>query len=187
MSRRTGATVRVGPRTAFEPDAPVAPLPMSDELALDNPDPVIVVEVLPPGSVRFDLADKAIGCSKVPSISHYLVTDPVEKEIICHRRGANAASDFEPPQIFSDGTLSLDPPGFTLGVCALCPAGGVPLEAGSGLNCFEASFRSLLSRGPSSTGAVIRKRSAEYGVVEQEAAQDRPPKTCRHKKVPDSP
>lgn len=47
-----GATVRVGPRTAFEPDALVAPLPMpaDDELAVA--DPVVVVEVLSPSSAR---------------------------------------------------------------------------------------------------------------------------------------
>ena len=108
-----GATVRIGPRTAYEPDALVAPLPVPNDDALEIPNPVIVVEVLSPSSVKRDLADKVAGYFKVASIAHYLVLDPVEKEIIWHRRAA--AGGLEPPLSMKEA-LGLDPPGIDLDV-----------------------------------------------------------------------
>ena len=109
-----GATVRIAPRTAYEPDALVAPLPMPDDTALEIPNPVIVVEVLSPGSVKRDLADKVVGYFKVVSVAHYLVLDPVEKEIIWHRRGKGGG--LATPEVLSEGTIRLDPPGIEISV-----------------------------------------------------------------------
>jgi len=47
-----GMTVRIGERTAFEPDALVAPLPEPDRKSLEVPNPTIVVEVLSPSTAR---------------------------------------------------------------------------------------------------------------------------------------
>lgn len=109
-----GATVRISPDTAYEPDALIAPLPMPDDTALEIPNPVIVVEVLSPSSIKRDLADKLAGYFKVPSILHYLVLDPVEKEIIWHRRAATGG--LEPPATMKDGKFSIDPPGLEIEV-----------------------------------------------------------------------
>ena len=116
-----GATVRIGPRTAYEPDALVAPLPMPDDAALEVSNPVIVVEVLSPGSVKRDLADKVVGYFKVASIQHYLVLGPVEKEIIWHRRGAGAG--LATPQVLSAGILRLDPIGIEVAVAGVFGGG----------------------------------------------------------------
>lgn len=112
-----GATVRIGPRTAYEPDALVAPLPMPHDTALEVPNPVIVVEVISPSSVKRDLVDKVAGYFKVPSIAHYLVIDPDDKAVIWHRRAAG--SGLEPPVVMKDGTLRLDPPEITVSVAAI--------------------------------------------------------------------
>jgi len=109
-----GATVRIAPRTACEPDALVAPLPLPDDKSLEIPNPVIVVEVLSPSSTRRDLVEKLAGYFQVPSIAHYLVLDPEEKELIWHRRAPGGG--LEPPAVMKDGTLRLDPPGIAFAV-----------------------------------------------------------------------
>jgi Uma2 family endonuclease len=109
-----GATVRVAERTAYEPDALVAPLPMPADTSLEIPNPVIVVEVLSPSSVTRDLADKVVGYARVASIRHYLVLDPEEKAIIWHAREGSGA--FGAPIAARDGALRLDPPGIEVTV-----------------------------------------------------------------------
>ena len=116
-----GATVRIGPRTAYEPDALVAPLPAPEDSSLEIPNPVIVVEVLSPSSIKRDLTDKLAGYFQVACIMHYLVLDPEDKAIIWHRRGAGTG--IEPPQVLQAGVLHLDPPGLQLDVTALFQAG----------------------------------------------------------------
>jgi Uma2 family endonuclease len=104
-----GATVRIDERTAYEPDALVAPLPEPDDKSLEIPDPVIVVEVLSPSSVTRDLADKVVGYTKVASIRHYLVLDPEEKAIIWHAR--DGTGPFTAPVALRESGPRLDPPG----------------------------------------------------------------------------
>jgi Uma2 family endonuclease len=115
-----GATVRVDGSTAFEPDALVAPLPYPSEDALEVPNPVIVVEVLSPSTARRDLAHKLVGYFKVPSVQHYLVLDPEEREVIWYRRASGGA--IEPPATLREGALRLDPPGIELAVAGIFPA-----------------------------------------------------------------
>lgn len=109
-----GATVRIDARTAYEPDALVAPLPQPDDASLEIPDPVIVVEVLSPSSVTRDLADKVVGYAKVASIQHYLVLDPEAKAIIWHARDGTGA--FGVPIAVREYGLRLDPLGIELKV-----------------------------------------------------------------------
>jgi Uma2 family endonuclease len=104
---------------AFEPDALVAPLPKPERLDLEIPNPVLVVEVLSPSSAKRDLADKLAGYFKVASIQHYLVLDPEEREVICHRRAAGGA--LEPPLTLREGSVALDPPGIELAVADVFP------------------------------------------------------------------
>jgi Uma2 family endonuclease len=112
-----GATVRIAKSTTYEPDALVALLPMPDDSSLEISNPVIVVEVLSPSSIKRDLIDKLAGYFQVPSIMHYLVLDPEEKVIIWHRRAA--AGGLEPPVKLETGILRLDPPGLEIDVAAL--------------------------------------------------------------------
>jgi Uma2 family endonuclease len=115
-----GMTVRISEDTAFEPDALVAPLPKPARLDLEIPNPVIVVEVLSLSTTRRDLSDKLAGYFEVPSIAHYLVLDPDEREIIWHRRAASGGLD--PPLTIRQGTLRLDPPGIEIELAAVFPA-----------------------------------------------------------------
>lgn len=112
-----GATVRIGQRTAFEPDALVAPLPMPADDALAVVDPVLVVEVLSPTSVKRDLSDKVIGYFQVQTIAHYLVIDPIENVLIWHRRCVGGG--LEPPAVLKEGVVAFDPPGIALDITVL--------------------------------------------------------------------
>ena len=115
-----GMTVRISKHIAFEPDALVAPLPKPERLDLEIPNPVLVVEVLSPSSVKRDLADKLAGYFKVASIQHYLVLDPEEREVIWHRRAAGGA--LEQPLTLREGSLTLDPPGIELAFAEIFPS-----------------------------------------------------------------
>jgi Uma2 family endonuclease len=114
-----GMTVRISEDEAFEPDALVAPLPRPEGLDLEIANPVLVVEVLSPSSVKRDLADKLAGYSKVPSIAHYLVLDPEEREVIWFRRISGGG--LQPPIAMREGTLALNPPDIALVVAEVFP------------------------------------------------------------------
>ncbi len=106
-----GLTVRISKTTAFEPDALVycgAPLPAD---AIEVPAPIIVVEVISPGSQYIDTGLKLRGYFQVLSVMHYLVIDPERSLLIHYRRGEG---DFLTTRIAADGEMRLDPPGLTL-------------------------------------------------------------------------
>jgi len=102
-----GMTVRIAPRTAYEPDALVRCGPRLDGDAIEVPDPVVVVEVLSPSTGAGDTGGKFAGYFGVPSVQHYLILDPVQRLVIHHRRGASVIET----AIAIDGRLRLDPPG----------------------------------------------------------------------------
>jgi Uma2 family endonuclease len=114
-----GMTVRITDADAFEPDTLVAPLPKPLPTDLEIPNPVLVVEVLSPSSVKRDLTDKVAGYSRVPGIEHYLVLNPEEREVIWYRRAAGAG--LQPPVTVDEGALELDPPGIVLAVAEIFP------------------------------------------------------------------
>jgi Uma2 family endonuclease len=115
-----GMTVRITREYAFEPDALIAPLPKPERDDLEIPNPVLVVEVLSPSTAKRDLSDKLAGYFKVPSVQHYLVLDPEEREVIWYRRAAGGT--IEPPLTVREGTLRAEPPGIELAVADLFPA-----------------------------------------------------------------
>ena len=111
-----GATVRISQRTAFEPDALVY---CGDEVARDSlevPNPVIVVEVLSPGTQMMDMRDKLRGYFTVPSVHHYLIVDPEKQMVIHHARGEGEVLQ---TRLSSEGQLRLDPPGLSLQIESL--------------------------------------------------------------------
>ena len=108
-----GATVRIAPDSAYEPDALVAPLPLPPDTALEIPNPRIVVEVVSPGSMRRDLVTKAAGYARVASIQHYLVVDPADRVVLHYVRKGDLLA---PPAAPSEGVLRLDPPGLEIPV-----------------------------------------------------------------------
>jgi Uma2 family endonuclease len=112
-----GVTVEVDTDTDYEPDAVVncgAPAP-GDAVAATNP--VVVVEVLSPGTQSVDLADKLADYFRVPSIQHYLVVRAVRREVIHHRRaGADIIT-----QVVNAGAIFMDPPGISLALADIYP------------------------------------------------------------------
>ena len=111
-----GITVRINNSTAFEPDALVHCGELSNLNALEVSNPIIVVEVLSPSSMRRDLAEKVAGYFLVPSILHYLIVDAEGAVIIHHSRSAEGIF---PPRIIHEGEIKLNPPGLVLNVAEL--------------------------------------------------------------------
>lgn len=106
-----GMTVRVGDKTAFEPDALVycgEKIKFSD---FEVPNPVIVVEVLSPSTRRIDTSLKFAGYFKLPSVAHYLIVDPAEPCVLHHRRGQDGNIV---THIVREGSITLDPPGLAI-------------------------------------------------------------------------
>jgi len=106
-----GAAVRVSERTAYEPDALVYCGPKQPDNALEVPDPVIVVEVLSPGTRHIDNAAKLSGYFALPSVFHYLIVD-TEKRLMIHH--ARSSGDTLTTRIVREGEIVLDPPGIVL-------------------------------------------------------------------------
>jgi Uma2 family endonuclease len=106
-----GATVEIDETTDFEPDALVnCGQPPSDD-RLSAPNPVVVVEVLSPGTRHIDTGAKLAGYFRVGSIRHYLILNAQKPEIIHHKRNADGTVLTE---IVTSGGLRLDPPGLKL-------------------------------------------------------------------------
>ncbi len=111
-----GATVRISSRTAFEPDALVYCGEEVPNDSLEVPNPVIVVEVLSPGTQMTDMRDKLRGYFTVPSVQHYLIVDFDKQMVIHHARGAGDALQ---TRLLSEAQLVLDPPGLSLKIESL--------------------------------------------------------------------
>lgn len=107
-----GPTVRIAPKTGFEPDALVAPLPKPAPDSLEVANPILVVEVLSPSTMRLDMTVKLKGYFEVASIQHYLIIDPEGALVTHHRRAASGA--IETRVIDDRSELRIDPPGFVL-------------------------------------------------------------------------
>lgn len=111
-----GATVEVDDDTAYEPDATVnCGAPMADD-AIAAPNPVIVVEVLSPGTRSVDAGAKLADYFRVPSIQHYLMVRTDKRMVIHHGRGVDGTIV---TRLISTGPISLDPPGLTVQAEAL--------------------------------------------------------------------
>jgi Uma2 family endonuclease len=108
-----GVTVAVDDETDYQPDALVKCGPRLEDDLIAAPDPVIVVEVLSPGSRYTDTGAKLVGYSRVPSIQHYLILNARKPEIVHHERRAGGTVL---TRIVTAGELSLDPPGIRLSV-----------------------------------------------------------------------
>jgi Uma2 family endonuclease len=86
-----GMCVRIDDRTVFEPDALVY---CGEELSGDTTvmtTPVVVVEVLSPGTKTVDTTKKLEGYFKLVSVRHYLIVDPDAATVVHHARDATGA------------------------------------------------------------------------------------------------
>jgi Uma2 family endonuclease len=111
--------VRIDAHTSYQPDALVycGERVSDDTLAIDRP--IIVIEVLSPGSATKDFRDKLVGYFRVASVQHYLIIDPDRRIVVHHRRGEG---DLMQTRIVADGMLSLTPPGLEIAVADLFEA-----------------------------------------------------------------
>jgi len=117
-----GATVRIDPWTAYEPDAMVYCGPKSPPSSLLVENPVVVVEILSPSTERVDRRRKLADYFRLPSVAHYVIVDPDEVLVIHHQRqGADVLT-----RLLRDGTIRLDPPGIEVTVAEIYGAGEPP-------------------------------------------------------------
>jgi Uma2 family endonuclease len=116
-----GMTVRIDEHRGREPDAAVTAGPMTDPGSTDMVDPLILVEVTSPDSVKRDTVDKLIDYFSVPSVIHYLIVNPDAKVIVHHRRidGGEILT-----RIVRSGPITLDPPGIGIAADRVLAAGG---------------------------------------------------------------
>ena len=103
-----GATIEIGD-CDYEPDAMVnCGQPIAHE-AVAAPNPVIVVEVLSPGTASTDTGAKLAGYFSLPSIMHCLIVHPIRWSVTYRRRMKDGISTV----VIVNGPIRLDPPGIT--------------------------------------------------------------------------
>ncbi len=106
-----GATVETGDND-YEPDALVnCGEAMADD-AVVAPHPVIVVEVLSPGTASTDTGGKLADYFLVPSIAHYLIVHPTRRTVTHHRRAGASINTL----VVVNGPITLEPPGIVITV-----------------------------------------------------------------------
>lgn len=106
-----GATVEIGD-SDYEPDALVnGGKPMADN-AIAAPNPVIIVEVLSPGTASTDTGGKLADYFRVPSVAHYLIVH-LTRRMVTHHRRAGASID---TLIVVGGPITMDSPGVVIRV-----------------------------------------------------------------------
>ena len=101
-----GATVETGD-SDYEPDALVNCGERMADDAVAAPNPVIIVEVLSPGTASTDTGGKLAGYFLVPSVLHYLIVHPTRRSVTHHRRAGARIETV----IVVNGSIAMDPPG----------------------------------------------------------------------------
>jgi Uma2 family endonuclease len=110
-----GASVVIHDHKTCEPDASVACGVAIDPDSMILKQPLIVVEVVSPTSVRQDSGAKVTDYFSVASIAHYLLIYPEERKVVHLWRKEDSIES----RTHHDGELALDPPGITMPVAAL--------------------------------------------------------------------
>jgi Uma2 family endonuclease len=112
-----GLGVKIDDATVFEPDALVNCGPPIRGSSLIAPNPVIVVEVVSPTSLRRDTALKFTNYFRHPAVQHYLIAVMENRTLIQHSRDEG---DMLKSRIARMGDrLTLDPPGIEVAVSDL--------------------------------------------------------------------
>ena len=81
-----GIAVQIDETTVYEPDAVVRLGPPLPDDALKLSDPLIVVEVASPTSLRRDEREKLKNYFRLPSLRHYLLVRPEERSVTHYER-----------------------------------------------------------------------------------------------------
>ncbi len=95
----------------FEPDAQLRQGDPLDGDALSVPDPLVIVEILSPGTRGIDLNKKLNGYLSLDTVRHFLIIDPEKAPVIHHAKQADGTVL---TRLVSETTLNLDPPGLLL-------------------------------------------------------------------------
>ncbi|HET8996657.1 MAG TPA: Uma2 family endonuclease [Acetobacteraceae bacterium] len=100
----------------YEPDAVLRCGPRLPDDAIAIPDPLVIVEVLSPGTSAIDRGHKLRAYLRVASLRHYLIVWPDTPRVVHHHlaEGGKLATE-----VFTEGEIQLDPPGIRLEVAAL--------------------------------------------------------------------
>lgn len=93
----------------YVPEVVVFPRGLIRDTDRMAPEPIIVVEVLSPSSVKTDLTTKAVGYGLVETIQHYLVVDPAAHDVAHFERRNGLLAQAGKPR--DQGRLRLEPPG----------------------------------------------------------------------------
>jgi Uma2 family endonuclease len=105
------ATVETG-EGDYEPDALMnCGEPMADD-AIAAPNPVMMVEVLSPGTTSTETGGKVADYFREPSVAHYLIAHPTRRTVT-HRRRTGDAID---TRIIVNGPITMAPPGSVIAV-----------------------------------------------------------------------
>jgi Uma2 family endonuclease len=115
-----GVGVRTGERTLREPDASVQCGVTADPDSMILEAPLVVVEVVTPGSGLMDTGRKLVEYFGLPSLQHYLIVDPEQGALIHHERQADAVRT----SIHRGSLITLDPPGMVVAIDEVIAAGG---------------------------------------------------------------
>jgi Uma2 family endonuclease len=108
-----GMTVEIDDDTDYEPDALVNCGPPIPDDSTAAPNPIVIVEVLSPGTASLDAGGKLGDYFRLQSVQHYLLVRPGRREIIHHHR---RIGDRIETQIVNQGLVTLDPPGIALSI-----------------------------------------------------------------------
>jgi Uma2 family endonuclease len=109
-----GMSVVVDEATVYEPDALVRCGDPLDRDAVTVADPLVIVEVLSPGTQAVDLGGKLDGYFRLASVRHYLIVKVATRSVIHHWRADDGG--LRTALVASDASLHLDPPGLTVEV-----------------------------------------------------------------------
>lgn len=112
-----GVTVEIDDEIDYEPDAVVNCGPPADPDATSAARPVVVAEVLSPGTQSIDTSDKLADYFRVPSIQHYLIVRSRRREVIHHFRDGDGIG----MRIVNLGAIRLDPPGIAIDLDSIYP------------------------------------------------------------------
>lgn len=109
-----GMTVRVGDDCDYEPDAVVRCGPELPRDAVFIPDPMVVVEVLSPGTRNVDLVRKLVNYFRIPTVMHYLIFDADKPWVMQYNRVGDEGFDLA--GIVTSGPIGLKHPGIIIKV-----------------------------------------------------------------------
>jgi len=113
-----GVTIEVDEDTDYEPDAVVNCGPPASPDATAAANPVIVAEVLSPGTQSIDTGEKLAGYFRLVSVQHYLVISTRRREVIHHYRVGDAIAS----RVVNVGTIELAPPGIAVDIAEFYPS-----------------------------------------------------------------